>query len=197
MNSEIFNFGIFFIFQRCTDRNYTLKLISNDEKDAIKRVSKEELKTLFRGYRLQFTQNRTCGSLRYSSNSNPNSCFYLLFLLLFISWELPSVILFVCLFGFLMYLSKPRLYRRRAPRQSGQFYVLPSTRQSWKTKTSVSAGQDILTLTQPVGSGRPQRESNPGPPHQESCALPTELPRSPPPPPPLGFQSKKGKHHFI
>ena len=35
----------------------------------------------------------------------------------------------------------------------------------------------ILTPTQPVGSGRPQRESNPGPPHQESRAQPTELPR--------------------
>ena len=45
--------------------------------------------------------------------------------------------------------------------------------------TSVSAGHIILTPTQPVGSGRPQRESNPGPPHQESRALPTELPRSP------------------
>ena len=43
--------------------------------------------------------------------------------------------------------------------------------------TSVSAGHIILTPTQPVGSGRPQRESNPGPPHQESRALPTELPR--------------------
>ena len=42
---------------------------------------------------------------------------------------------------------------------------------------SVSAGHIILTPTQPVGSGRPQRESNPGPPHQESRALPTELPR--------------------
>ena len=41
--------------------------------------------------------------------------------------------------------------------------------------TSVSAGHIILTPTQPVGSGRPQRESNPGPPHQESRALPTEL----------------------
>ena len=41
--------------------------------------------------------------------------------------------------------------------------------------TSVSAGQIILTPTQPVGSGRPQRESNPGPPHQEPRALPTEL----------------------
>ena len=43
--------------------------------------------------------------------------------------------------------------------------------------TSVSAGHIIQTPTQPVGSGRPQRESNPGPPHQESRALPTELQR--------------------
>ena len=50
--------------------------------------------------------------------------------------------------------------------------------------TSVSAGHIVLTPTQPVGSGRPQRESNPGPPHKESRALPTELPRPPPPPPP-------------
>ena len=40
--------------------------------------------------------------------------------------------------------------------------------------TSVSAGHIILTLTQPVGSGRSQRESNPGPPDQELRALPTE-----------------------
>ena len=31
--------------------------------------------------------------------------------------------------------------------------------------TSVSAGHIILTPTQPVGSGRPQLESNPTPPH--------------------------------
>ena len=48
---------------------------------------------------------------------------------------------------------------------------------SWETMTSVSAGHIILTPTQPVGSGQPQRESNPGPPHQESRALPIELPR--------------------
>ena len=53
-------------------------------------------------------------------------------------------------------------------------------RQSWETMNSVSAGHIILTPTQPVGSGRPQRESNPVPPHQESYALPTELPRPPP-----------------
>ena len=45
--------------------------------------------------------------------------------------------------------------------------------------TYVSAGHIILTPTQPVGSGRPQRGSNPGPPNQESRALPTELPRPP------------------
>ena len=50
--------------------------------------------------------------------------------------------------------------------------------------TSISAGHIILTPTQPVGSWRPQRGSNPGPPDQESRALPTELPRPPPPPPP-------------
>ena len=71
--------------------------------------------------------------------------------------------------------STTRLYGGRAPRQ---FYVLPHMRQSWETMTSISAGHIILTPTQPVGSGRPQRESNPGPPHQESRALPTELPRS-------------------
>ena len=52
-------------------------------------------------------------------------------------------------------------------------------RQSWETMTSVSAGHIILTPTQPVGSGRPQRELNPGPSHQESRTLPTELPRPP------------------
>ena len=50
-------------------------------------------------------------------------------------------------------------------------------RQSWETMTSVSAGHIILTPTQPVGSGRTQRGSNPRPPHQESRALPTGLPR--------------------
>ena len=43
--------------------------------------------------------------------------------------------------------------------------------------TSVSGGHIILTPTQPVGSGRPQWGSNPGPLHKESRAPPTELPR--------------------
>ena len=54
------------------------------------------------------------------------------------------------------------------------------TNESKETQeTFVSTGHIILTQTQPVGSGRPQRESSPGPPNQESRALPTELPRAP------------------
>ena len=88
--------------------------------------------------------------------------------------------LFVCLIGFLKSSSTTKLYRGRAPRQSvWQFYVLQYTRQSGETITSASVGHIILTPTQPVGNGRLQRESNPRPPHQESRALPTELPRPP------------------
>ena len=36
-----------------------------------------------------------------------------------------------------------------------------------------------IILTQPVGSGRPQWQSNLGPPHQKSRTLPTELPHPP------------------
>ena len=47
--------------------------------------------------------------------------------------------------------------------------------------TSASAGHIMITIiltpTQPVGSGRSQRESNPEPPHQEAHALLTELQR--------------------
>ena len=45
-------------------------------------------------------------------------------------------------------------------------------RQSGETMTSVSAGHIIQTPTPPVGSGRPERESNPESPHQKSRALP-------------------------
>ena len=82
-------------------------------------------------------------------------------------------VLFVCLFGFLTSSSTTRLYPDGPQDKSvWQFYVLLHMRQSWETMTSVSAGHIIQTPTQPVGSGRPQRESNPGPPHQESRALP-------------------------
>ena len=80
---------------------------------------------------------------------------------------------FFCLFGFLTS-SSTTGYIADGPQDKSvwQFYVLPHMRQSWETMTSVSAGHIIQTPTQPVGSGRPQRELNPGPPHQESRALP-------------------------
>ena len=45
--------------------------------------------------------------------------------------------------------------------------------------TSVLASHIILTPTQPGGSRRPQQGLNPGSPHQDLRALPTELPRPP------------------
>ena len=66
-------------------------------------------------------------------------------------------------------------------------------RQSWETMTSASAGHIILTSTQPVGSGRLQWGSNPGPSHKESRALSTELPRPSPPP----QKKKKKKKHSV
>ena len=95
-----------------------------------------------------------------------------------------------CSFGFLTSPSTTRLYRGRAPRQSvGQFYVLPHMRQSWQTMTSDSASHIILTPTQPVGSGRPQRESNPGPPLTRSRAL-YRLTYGAPPPAPVSRQEQ-------
>ena len=87
----------------------------------------------------------------------------------------------VCLLiGFLTLPSTTRLYRGRALRQSVlQFHVLPHMRQSWENMTSVSAGHNLLTPTQPVGSGQPQRESNPGPAPQQLRALLTELQHPP------------------
>ena len=86
---------------------------------------------------------------------------------------------FVCLFGFLTSSSTTRLYRGRFPRltfdnfkcchtrdKAGRSYLLLS----WSHYTDV-------TPTQPLGGVRPQRGSNPRPLHQESRALPTELPR--------------------
>ena len=88
----------------------------------------------------------------------------------------------VCLFGWLVSQHPHQQLGYIADRSKDwrltTIYVLPHTRQSWETITSVSARHIILTPTPPAGGGRPQRKSNPGPPHQESHALPTELSRS-------------------
>ena len=78
--------------------------------------------------------------------------------------------LFVWLVGFLTSSSTTSLYRGWNTRLASDNFtcVLPHTRQSGETMTSVSAGHIIRTPTQPVRSGRPQRGSNPGSPHQES-----------------------------
>ena len=82
----------------------------------------------------------------------------------------------VCLFGFLTSSSATRPYRGRVPRlTSDNFTVLPHTRQWGDYNFCLSR-----SLTQPVWTRWPQWESNPGPRHQESGALPSELP-----PPPL------------
>ena len=82
--------------------------------------------------------------------------------------------------GFLMFSSTTRLYQGRAQdRASDNFTCCHTWDKSWETMTSVSAGHIILTPAQPVGSWRPQQESNLGHPHQESRALPTKPPRPP------------------
>ena len=88
-----------------------------------------------------------------------------------VKMKLDILCLTCWLVGFLTSSSTTRLYRGRAPRQERLTnYELPHMRQSWETMTSVSAGHIILTPTQPVGSGRSQRGSNPGRPLQEARA---------------------------
>ena len=80
---------------------------------------------------------------------------------------------FVRFFGFLPSSSTTRLYHGRAPRLTSDNFK--------GSKTRVRSGRPCLlslTPTLPVASGQPQRGSNQRPPHQESHALPTELPRA-------------------
>ena len=74
-----------------------------------------------------------------------------------------------------------RLYRGRVPRLKSDKFTCCHTRDRGETMISVLAVHIILTPTQPVGSEQQQRRSNPGPPHQDLHALPTELLRPPPP----------------
>ena len=72
---------------------------------------------------------------------------------------------FVIFCLFVLFLKRPRQllgYIADGPQDKSvwQFWALHQMRQSWETMPSVPAGHIILALTQPVGSGRPQRESN-------------------------------------
>ena len=57
--------------------------------------------------------------------------------------------------------------------------------------TSVSAGHIILTPIQPVGSERPQRESNPGPFTRSRAVYRLSYCPPPPPPPPTDEEVRK------
>ena len=81
----------------------------------------------------------------------------------------------VCLIGFLTSSSATRISRMGSRLTPDNLTCCHTERQSGKTMTSVSADHIILTPTQPIGRGRPQGP-NPGPPDQESRAIPTEQP---------------------
>ena len=71
------------------------------------------------------------------------------------------------LVALLMSTSAIRLYCERVPRMMSDNFTCCHTETE-----RVSAGHIILTPTQSVESGWPERGSNPRPPHQESRALP-------------------------
>ena len=100
----------------------------------------------------------------------------------------PSVMF---IFWFLNVLVNHNLYRGQVARLASDNFTYCHKQDSGETMTSVSAGHIILTATQPVGIGQLRRVSNPGLPHQESRALPTQLPPLPPPPPKKKKKKKK------
>ena len=107
-------------------------------------------------------------------------CLFLL-VLFFILGIVDNLGSFVCLVGwFLNVLVNYYVISRTDPKTERLTILRAVTHETeLGGMVSVSAGHIILTPTQPVGSGRPQGESNPVPPHQESRALLTELPRLP------------------
>ena len=77
--------------------------------------------------------------------------------------------------GFLKSLLTTRLYPEQVLRLTSDNFTCCHTQDSHEIMTSVSASHIILTQTQPVESGWLQPGLNPGPPHQGSPALSTEL----------------------
>ena len=87
---------------------------------------------------------------------------------------------FVCLVSLRPRQQLGYIYRGLVPRLTSDNFMCCHTRD----RVGRPRHRSHYTDTDPadkVGSGRPQRGSNPGPPHQESRALPTELPRPPNP----------------
>ena len=99
--------------------------------------------------------------------------------------------MFVWLVGFLTSSSTIRLYRGRVPRLASDIFTCYHTRDH---DFCLSRSHYRPTDTDPISrerrSRRPQRESNPGPPHQQSSSLPTDLPHPRTPPPPPGLDRK-------
>ena len=93
---------------------------------------------------------------------------------------------FVCSFDFLK--SSSRGYHGRPQDRASDNFMCCHT---WDRAGRPWLLSQLVTLyctpNKAIGSGRPQQESNPGPPHQESRALPTELPA-----PPLGVWQRRG-----
>ena len=91
-----------------------------------------------------------------------------------------GIVLFVYLVGFVTSSSTTRLYRGRVTRRLT--ILRDATHETEWGDNEFCLSRSHYTDTDPTSrerAARPQRESNAGPPHQESSALPTELPRPP------------------
>ena len=86
---------------------------------------------------------------------------------------------FVCLVGWFLYvLVSYKVISRTGPKTERLTILRAATHETELGDHDFCLSRSHYTDTdRPVGSGWPQRESNPGPPHQESSAVSTELPR--------------------
>ena len=86
---------------------------------------------------------------------------------------------FVCLVGFLTSSSTTRVYLGRALRERERLTILrAATYETERGHHDFCLSRSHYTDIDPTSRGLAATAgTNPGPPHQESCALPTELPR--------------------
>ena len=102
----------------------------------------------------------------------------------------PTLIYALKLFvWFLNVLVNYHVISRTGPKTERQTILRAAAHETELRDHDFCLSRSHYTDTDPTSrDGRSQRESNPGPPHQESRALPTELPPPPPPPPPSFMQ---------